>query len=120
MDSSKQYLAMAEENTQQPGGKSHGGLLALSERVGLMTRELHESIALTMSSVNSTVDQTIVLQMIKCCTSIVANCSYEKMKPGLALLPSRHIEKYLDSSGKCGGCSSCSDAPATTTLALKD
>ncbi|KAF9365218.1 HEAT repeat-containing protein 6 [Mortierella sp. NVP85] len=99
MDSSKQYLAMAEENTQQPGGKSHGGLLALSERVGLMTRELHESIALTMSSVNSTVDQTIVLQMIKCCTSIVANCSYEKMKPGLALLPSRHIEGYLDSSG---------------------
>ncbi|KAG0006063.1 HEAT repeat-containing protein 6 [Modicella reniformis] len=95
MDSSKQYLAMAEEI-----GKSHTGLLALSERIGLMTRELHESIALAMTSVDSTMDQGIVIQMMKCCSSIVANCSYEKMKPGLILLPLRPIDKYLDSNGK--------------------
>ncbi|KAI8361925.1 armadillo-type protein [Mortierella sp. GBAus27b] len=49
MDSSKQYLAMAEENTHHYGGKNYTGSLALSERVGVMTRELHESIALTMA-----------------------------------------------------------------------
>ncbi|KAF9347375.1 HEAT repeat-containing protein 6 [Mortierella sp. AD094] len=100
LENSKQYLAMAEENTSLSGAKIQTGLLALSERVGLMMRELHVSFALAMDKVDSSVDQVIVAQMIKCCSLIVANCSYEKMRPGLPLLVFRSIEKFLDSNGK--------------------
>ncbi|KAF9995871.1 HEAT repeat-containing protein 6 [Entomortierella chlamydospora] len=100
LENSKQYLAMAEENTSLSGAKIQTGLLALSERVGLMMRELHVSFALSMDKVDSSVDQVIVAQMIRCCSLIVANCSYEKMRPGLPLLVYRSIEKFLDSNGK--------------------
>ncbi|KAF9175295.1 HEAT repeat-containing protein 6 [Mortierella sp. AD010] len=98
LENSKQYLAMAEENTSLSGAKIQTGLLALSERVGLMVRELHVSFALAMDKVDSSVDQVIVAQMIKCCSLIVANCSYEKMRPGLPLLVYRSIEKFLNSN----------------------
>ncbi|KAI7818278.1 armadillo-type protein [Gamsiella multidivaricata] len=98
VESSKQYLAMAEEKTGLSGAKSHAGLLALSERVGLMTREMHVGMALAMDGVDGSLDQNITIQVIKCCSTIVANCSYEKMIPGLSLLLLRSIEKFLDSN----------------------
>ncbi|KAG0299566.1 HEAT repeat-containing protein 6 [Dissophora globulifera] len=97
LESSKQYLAMAEESTVQSGTKSQTGLLALSERVGVVTRELHEGMATAMNGVDNSVDQSIVVQMIKCCSSIVANCNYDKMRPGLCLLLFKSTEKFLDS-----------------------
>ncbi|KAF8969068.1 HEAT repeat-containing protein 6 [Entomortierella lignicola] len=97
LESSKQYLAMAEEDTSLSGAKSQTGLFALSERVGLMMRELHVGIALAMDKVDSSMDQGMVVQMIKCCSSIITNCSYEKMRQGLPLLVFHSIEKYLTS-----------------------
>ncbi|KAG0011872.1 HEAT repeat-containing protein 6 [Entomortierella chlamydospora] len=114
LENSKQYLAMAEENTSLSGAKIQTGLLALSERVGLMMRELHVSFALSMDKVDSSVDQVIVAQMIRCCSLIVANCSYEKMRPGLPLLVYRSIEKFLDSNGKYN--LSCEDGAAPELL----
>ncbi|KAG0356990.1 HEAT repeat-containing protein 6 [Gamsiella multidivaricata] len=103
VESSKQYLAMAEEKTGLSGAKSHAGLLALSERVGLMTREMHVGMALAMDGVDGSLDQNITIQVIKCCSTIVANCSYEKMIPGLSLLLLRSIEKFLDSNVRIEG-----------------
>ncbi|KAF9537656.1 HEAT repeat-containing protein 6 [Mortierella hygrophila] len=97
LESSKQYLAMAEEKSQLSGMKSHAGILTLSEKVGLMTRELHVGVAAAMNNVDSTIDQAVVIQMIKCATSIVANCTYEKMRRGLALTIFSSIRRFLDS-----------------------
>ncbi|KAF9123815.1 HEAT repeat-containing protein 6 [Mortierella sp. GBA39] len=97
LESSKQYLAMAEEKSQLSGMKSHAGILTLSEKVGLMTRELHVGVAAAMNNVDSTIEQAVVIQMIKCATSIVANCTYEKMRRGLALTIFSSIRRFLDS-----------------------
>lgn len=99
LESSKQYLAMAEEKSQLSGMKSHAGILTLSEKVGLMTRELHVGVAIAMNNVDSTIEQAVVIQMIKCATSIVANCTYEKMRRGLALTIFNSIKRFLDSDG---------------------
>ncbi|KAG9065720.1 HEAT repeat-containing protein 6 [Linnemannia hyalina] len=97
LESSKQYLAMAEEKSQLSGMKSHAGILTLSEKVGLMTRELHVGVAAAMNNVDSTIEPTVVIQMIKCATSVVANCTYEKMRRGLALTIFSSIRRFLDS-----------------------
>ncbi|KAF8937940.1 HEAT repeat-containing protein 6 [Haplosporangium gracile] len=97
LESSKQYLAMAEEKSQLSGMKSHAGILTLSEKVGLMTRELHVGVAAAMNNVDNTVEQAIVIHMIKCATSIVTNCTYEKMRRGLALTIFNSIKRFLDS-----------------------
>ncbi|KAG0200139.1 HEAT repeat-containing protein 6 [Mortierella sp. NVP41] len=98
LESSKQYLAMAEEKSQLSGLKSQTGILTLSEKVGLMTRELHVGVATAMNNIDSTVEQAVVIQMIKCCTLIVASCTYEKMRRGLALLIFNSIKRFLDSN----------------------
>ncbi|KAG0300777.1 HEAT repeat-containing protein 6 [Linnemannia gamsii] len=97
LESSKQYLAMAEEKSQLSGPKSHAGILTLSEKVGSMTRELHVGVAAAMNSVDSNVEQTVVIQMIKCGTSVVANCTYEKMRRGLTLMIFNSIKRFLHS-----------------------
>lgn len=99
LESSRQYLAMAEEKSQLSGMKSHAGILTLSEKVGLMTRELHVGVATAMNNVDSTIEQAVVIQMIKCATSIVTNCTYEKMRRGLALMIFNSIKRFLDSDG---------------------
>jgi hypothetical protein len=99
LESSKQYLAMAEEKSQLSGPKSHAGILTLSEKVGSMTRELHVGVAAAMNSVDSNVEQTVVIQMIKCGTSVVANCTYEKMRRGLTLMIFNSIKRFLHSEG---------------------
>ncbi|KAF9275156.1 HEAT repeat-containing protein 6 [Linnemannia elongata] len=96
LESSRQYLAMAEEKSQLSGMKSHAGILTLSEKVGLMTRELHVGVAAAMNNVD-TIEQAVVIQMIKCATSIVTNCTYEKMRRGLALTIFNSIKRFLDS-----------------------
>ncbi|KAF9432002.1 hypothetical protein BGZ76_011422 [Entomortierella beljakovae] len=98
LDNSKQYLAMAEENTNSSGTKNQTGLFALSERIGLMTRELHMGFVSAMNNVDISFDQGVVIQMIKCGSTIVANCSYEKMRNGLPVLVFRSVEKFLDSN----------------------
>ncbi|KAF9920831.1 HEAT repeat-containing protein 6 [Linnemannia zychae] len=98
LENSKQYLAMAEEKSQVTGLMSHAGILTLSEKIGLMTRELHVDIAAGMSKIEGLVEQTVVIQMIKCCTSIVANCTYEKMRRGLALVIFNSVKQFLNSS----------------------
>ncbi|KAF9980165.1 HEAT repeat-containing protein 6 [Mortierella antarctica] len=85
LENSKQYLAMAEEKAAQPLTKSHTGILALSERIGLMTRELHVGLAAAMDAVDNSVEQSVIIQMIKCCSSVAANCSYERMRSEPAL-----------------------------------
>ncbi|KAF9119508.1 HEAT repeat-containing protein 6 [Mortierella sp. 14UC] len=97
LESSKQYLAMAEEKSQLSGLKSHAGILTLSEKVGLMTRELHVGVATAMNNIDNSVEQAVVIQMIKCCTAIVASCAYEKMRPGLALTLFNAVKRFLDS-----------------------
>ncbi|KAF9899990.1 HEAT repeat-containing protein 6 [Linnemannia zychae] len=97
LESSKQYLAMAEEKSQLSGLKSQTGILTLSEKIGLMTREIHVGVATAMSNIDSSVEQAVVIQMIKCCTAIVASCSYEKMRPGLALTLFNAVKRFLDS-----------------------
>ncbi|KAG0371907.1 HEAT repeat-containing protein 6 [Mortierella sp. AD032] len=96
LESSKQYLAMAEEKSQLSGLKSHAGILTLSEKVGLMTRDLHVGVATAMTKIDGSVEQAVVIQMIKCCAAIVANCTYEKMRPGLALIIFNSIKRFLD------------------------
>ncbi|ORZ22732.1 hypothetical protein BCR41DRAFT_13819 [Lobosporangium transversale] len=104
LENSKQYLAMAEEerNTAGLSGlaiRNQTGLLALSERIGIMVRELHIGIATAMNALDKlVVEHGVIIPMIKCCSSIVANCSYEKMRPGLALLVWRSIERFMDSN----------------------
>ncbi|KAF9958771.1 HEAT repeat-containing protein 6 [Mortierella alpina] len=98
LENSKQYLAMAEEKAAPPLTKSHTGILALSERVGLMTRELHAGLASAMEAADNSVDQNVVIQMIKCCSSVVANCSYERMRSGLPLLLFNAVKRFMDSA----------------------
>ncbi|KAG0271347.1 HEAT repeat-containing protein 6 [Linnemannia exigua] len=97
LESSKQYLAMAEEKSQLSGLRSHAGILTLSEKVGLMTRELHVGAATAMTNIDSSVEQAVVIQMIKCCAAVVANCAYEKMRSGLAIIIFNSIKRFLDS-----------------------
>ncbi|KAG0197753.1 HEAT repeat-containing protein 6 [Mortierella sp. GBA30] len=98
LESSKQYLAMAEEKAIVSETKSHTGILTLSERVGLMTRELHVGAALAMDTVDSSTEQSVAIQIIKCCSSIVANCAYEKMRTGLPLLLFNAVKRFIDST----------------------
>lgn len=100
LENSKQYLAMAEEKATQPLTKSHTGILALSERVGLMTRELHVGLASAVDAADKSVEQSVIIQMIKCCSSVVANCSYERMRPGLPLLLFNAVKRFMESTGK--------------------
>ncbi|GJJ76544.1 hypothetical protein EMPS_08903 [Entomortierella parvispora] len=94
-ETSKQYLAMAEEKSVLPGNRSQAGILALSERIGLMCRELHAGMAAALDGVDSSLDHGTIVQMIKCCSTIVANSSYEKMEPSLCLKLYTPIKKYL-------------------------
>ncbi|KAF9946602.1 HEAT repeat-containing protein 6 [Mortierella alpina] len=98
LENSKQYLAMAEEKASQPLTKSHTGVLALSERIGLMTRELHVGVASAMDAADSSVEQNVIIQMIKCCSSVVANCSYERMRSGLPLMLFNAVKRFTDSA----------------------
>ncbi|KAF9556114.1 HEAT repeat-containing protein 6 [Mortierella alpina] len=98
LETSKQYLAMAEEKAAQPSTKSHTGLLALSERIGLMARELHVGLASAMDAADNSVDQNVIIQMIKCCSSVVANCSYERMRSGLPLLLFNAVKRFMESA----------------------
>ncbi|KAF9321083.1 HEAT repeat-containing protein 6 [Podila horticola] len=64
MENSKQYLAMAEEKiATYTGLRSQTGVMALSERVGLMTRELHTSLAAAISGMDDSLDHTAAMQM---------------------------------------------------------
>ncbi|KAG0249862.1 HEAT repeat-containing protein 6 [Mortierella polycephala] len=98
LESSKQYLAMAEEKLSVPGTKTQAGMLVLSERIGLMMRELHVGVRSAMNGVDSSLEQGVVIQMIKCCSAVVANCSYEKMRPGLSLLLFNSVKTFLNSN----------------------
>jgi hypothetical protein len=99
-ETSKQYLAMAEEKSVSPGNnRSQTGILALSERIGLMSKELHMGMATALQNVDSSIEHGAIVQMIKCCSTIVANSSYEKMGPGLCLKLYNPIKKYLVGHG---------------------
>ena len=99
-ETSKQYLAMAEEKSVLPGNKSQTGILALSERIGLMCKELHVGMAAALDGIDSSVDHGTIIQMVKCCSTIVANSSYEKMGSSLCLKLYNPIKKYLVGHGK--------------------
>ncbi|KAG0348556.1 HEAT repeat-containing protein 6 [Podila humilis] len=97
MESSKQYLAMAEEKVATYSGlRSQTGTLALSERVGLMTRELHVNLATAIGGMDDSLDHTAATQMLKCCSSVVASCSYERMRPGLPLLLFNVVSRFVN------------------------
>lgn len=101
MENSKQYLAMAEEKiATYTGLRSQTGVMALSERVGLMTRELHTSLAAAISGMDDSLDHTAAMQMVRCCTSVVASCSYERMRPGLSLSLYNSIQPFVSHTGK--------------------
>ncbi|KAG0343185.1 HEAT repeat-containing protein 6 [Podila horticola] len=96
MENSKQYLAMAEEKiATYTGLRSQTGVMALSERVGLITRELHTSLAAAISGIDDSLDHTAAMQMVKCCASVVASCSYERMRPGLSLSLYNSIQPFV-------------------------
>ncbi|KAI9234470.1 MAG: armadillo-type protein [Podila humilis] len=96
MESSKQYLAMAEEKVATYTGlRSQTGVMALSERVGLITRELHTGLAAAIAGIEDSLDHTAAIQMVKCCASVVASCSYERMRPGLPLLLYDAIKPFV-------------------------
>ncbi|KAF9583603.1 HEAT repeat-containing protein 6 [Lunasporangiospora selenospora] len=95
VEHSKQYLSMAEEKASAPNLKTQAGMLALSERVGLMVRELHTGIAAALDGIDESVDPGTLSQLIRCCSTVVANCSYEKMRQGLTILLYKPISKYL-------------------------
>lgn len=100
MESSKQYLAMAEEKVATYSGlRSQTGVMALSERVGLMTRELHTGLAAAIAGIEDSLDHTAVTQMVRCCTSVVASCSYERMRPGLPLSLYDAIKPFVSHTG---------------------
>ncbi|KAF9393437.1 HEAT repeat-containing protein 6 [Podila verticillata] len=64
MESSKQYLAMAEEKVATYTGlRSQTGVMALSERVGLITRELHTGLAAAIAGIEDSLDHTAAIQM---------------------------------------------------------
>ncbi|KAG0051577.1 HEAT repeat-containing protein 6 [Gryganskiella cystojenkinii] len=94
-ETSKQYLAMAEEKPTLPGNRSQTGILTLSERIGLMSKELHIGMAAALEGLDSSTDQGAIIQMIKCCSIVVASSSYEKMGPSLCLVLYNPIKKYL-------------------------
>ncbi|KAF9307420.1 HEAT repeat-containing protein 6 [Mortierella antarctica] len=96
MESSKQYLAMAEEKaTTYMGLRSQTGVMALSERVGLMTRELHTGLAAAIARIDDSLDHTAAIQMVKCCASVVASCSYERMRSGLPISLYDSIKPFI-------------------------
>lgn len=101
MESSKQYLAMAEEKvTTYMGLRSQTGVMALSERVGLMTRELHTGLAAAIARIDDSLDHTAAIQMVKCCASVVASCSYERMRSGLPISLYDSIKPFISHTGK--------------------
>ncbi|KAG0078881.1 HEAT repeat-containing protein 6 [Podila epicladia] len=96
MESSKQYLAMAEEKVATYTGlRSQTGVMALSERVGLMTRELHIGLAAAIAGIDDSLDHTAAMQMVKCCASVVASCSYERMRSGLPITLYDSIKPFM-------------------------
>ncbi|KAF9338411.1 HEAT repeat-containing protein 6 [Podila minutissima] len=96
MESSKQYLAMAEEKVATYMGlRSQTGVMALSERVGLMTRELHTGLAAAIARIDDSLDHTAAIQMVKCCASVVASCSYERMRSGLPISLYDSIKPFI-------------------------
>ncbi|KAG0035670.1 HEAT repeat-containing protein 6 [Podila clonocystis] len=99
MESSKQYLAMAEEKVATYTGlRSQTGVMALSEKVGLMTRELHTGLAAAIAGIEDSLDHTAAMQMVKCCASVVTSCSYERMRPGLPISLYDSIKPFVGHS----------------------
>ncbi|KAF9414583.1 HEAT repeat-containing protein 6 [Podila epigama] len=99
MEGSKQYLAMAEEKvTSHSGLRSQTGVMTLSERIGLLTRELHAGLIGAIHATHEGMEPSVVIPVIKCCSSVVSNCSYDRMKPGLSISLYEAIKPFLTHS----------------------
>ncbi|KAG0235041.1 HEAT repeat-containing protein 6 [Actinomortierella wolfii] len=95
LEKSKQYLAMAEEKHDNKSLRSSTGMLTLSERIGAMVREMHLGIARAFGKMDDSMETGIIVQMIKCCSVMLACCNYDRMRPDLTKILLDSIHKYL-------------------------
>ncbi|KAG0238054.1 HEAT repeat-containing protein 6 [Actinomortierella wolfii] len=95
LEKSKQYLAMAEEKHDNKSLRSSTGMLTLSERIGAMVREMHLGIARAFGKMDDSIETGIIVQMIKCCSVMLACCNYDRMRPDLTKILLDSIHKYL-------------------------
>ncbi|KAF9970286.1 HEAT repeat-containing protein 6 [Actinomortierella ambigua] len=78
------------------------GMLTLSERIGAMVREMHLGLARAFGKVDESTETGVLVQMIKCCSAMLACCTYDRMRPDLTKILLDSIHKYLYSPATLG------------------
>ncbi|KAF9166409.1 HEAT repeat-containing protein 6 [Actinomortierella ambigua] len=71
------------------------GMLTLSERIGAMVREMHLGLARAFGKADESTETGVLVQMIKCCSAMLACCTYDRMRPDLTKILLDSIHKYL-------------------------
>ncbi|CAG8836701.1 36515_t:CDS:2, partial [Racocetra persica] len=86
IDGSKQYLAAADDR------EIKSSFTSLSAKLGAIVRELHTGLLQILSKENH---GTILIQLLKCCNTLVNNTSYERLSGGYLSQLYNGIVKFL-------------------------